>query len=47
LAVAALARTAYVANLGGNTVTPIHTATNVAGPAITVGRHPVFLAITR
>ena len=33
--------TAYVANFGSGTVTPIATATNTAGPPITVGSEPV------
>ena len=38
--------TAYVANSGSDTVTPIDTATNTALPAITVGHDPVAVAIT-
>jgi hypothetical protein len=30
----------------GDTVTPVRTATNTAGPAIKVGSHPFFAAIT-
>ena len=37
--------TAYVAN-GGGTVTPINTATNKAGKAITAGADPFAIAIT-
>ena len=37
--------TAYVANFGSNTVTPINTATNTAGRPITVGRGPVAMVI--
>ena len=33
-------KTAYVANAGSGTVTPIATATNTAGPPITVGSTP-------
>ena len=33
-------KTAYVANTGSGTVTPIATATNTAGPPITVGSDP-------
>ena len=33
--------TAYVANYGSGTVTPIATATTTAGPPITVGSRPV------
>ena len=33
--------TAYVANCGSGTVTPIATATNTAGPPITVGSGPL------
>jgi len=39
-------RTAYVANLGSNTVTPITIATNKAGPAIRTGKTPFAIAIT-
>ena len=38
--------TAYVANDGSNTVTPIRTATNTAGMPIRVGRSPYGIAIT-
>ena len=38
--------TAYVVNGGSATVTPIRTATNKAGKAITVGKDPVAIAIT-
>ena len=38
--------TVYVANTGSDTVTPIATATNTAGPPITVGLHPGNIAIT-
>jgi YVTN family beta-propeller protein len=38
--------TAYVANWGSSTVTPIATATNTAGPPITVGNGPQSIAIT-
>jgi YVTN family beta-propeller protein len=38
--------TAYVANLGSGTVTPIRTATNTAGPPIPVGGLPESIAIT-
>jgi YVTN family beta-propeller protein len=38
--------TAYVANAGSGTVTPINTATNTALKAIKVGRGPVAIAIT-
>ena len=38
--------TAYVANSGSGTVTPIRTATNTAGKAITVGTCPADIAIT-
>ncbi len=38
--------TAYVANGGSDTVTPIATATNTAGPPITVGSEPLAIAIT-
>ena len=42
--------TAYVADTGapnpGDTVTPIHTATNKAGPAIKVGKSPAAIVIT-
>jgi YVTN family beta-propeller protein len=37
--------TAYVANNGGQTVTPIHTSTNTAGKAIKVGSSPIDIAI--
>ena len=37
---------AYVANLGGNTVIPINTATDKAGKAIKVGPGPDGIAIT-
>ena len=39
-------KTAYVVNLDG-TVSPIQTATNTVGPAITVGSSPEAIAITR
>jgi YVTN family beta-propeller protein len=38
--------TAYVTNSGSGTVTPIGTATNTAGPPITVGTGPGAIAIT-
>src|ERR1019366_7975036 len=38
--------TAYVANNGAGTVTPIATATNTAGTPITVGSQPTVIAIT-
>jgi hyaluronoglucosaminidase len=38
--------TAYVANFSSGTVTPISTAINKAGKAITVGQWPVAIAIT-
>src|SRR5205809_411272 len=37
---------AYVANYGSNNVTPIATATNTAGSAITVGTYPAAIAVT-
>ncbi len=43
---AATADTAYVTNFGSNMVTPIDTATNTAGAAITVGNNPAAIAIT-
>jgi len=43
---AALAGTAYVANDGEGTVTPINTATNTSGTPIVVGGNPVGIAIT-
>lgn len=39
-------QSAYVANFGSDTVTPISTRTNTAGPAITVGALPGAIAIT-
>jgi hyaluronoglucosaminidase len=39
-------RTAYVANYGSGTVTPIRTATGTAGDPITVGTGPGAAAIT-
>ena len=39
-------QTAYVANDGSNTVTPITISTNTAGSAITVGSDPWGIAIT-
>ena len=38
--------TAYVANSGSNTLTPIATATNTAGPPIPAGSVPENIAIT-
>src|SRR5258708_30074512 len=38
--------TAYVVNSNADTVTPIKTATNTAGPAIAVQIAPWFIAIT-
>ncbi|MGH3393352.1 MAG: YncE family protein [Streptosporangiaceae bacterium] len=38
--------TAYVANSGGHTVTPINTAINKAGQPVKVGPGPVGIAIT-
>ena len=38
--------TAYVVNSQSNTVTPIQTATDTAGPAIKVGVSPYAIAIT-
>jgi YVTN family beta-propeller protein len=43
---AAIPYTAYVANWGAGTVTPINTATNAAGAAIAVGGNPTGIAIT-
>ncbi len=43
---AALAGTAYVANDGDGTLTPINTATNMPGTPIIVGGSPVGIAIT-
>jgi YVTN family beta-propeller protein len=43
---AATSHTAYVANNGSGSVTPIDTATNTAGTAITVGSEPYAIAIT-
>ncbi len=43
---AATADTAYVANSGSDSVTPIDTATNTADPAIAVGDYPIAVAIT-
>lgn len=37
--------TAYVANYGSGTVTPIRTANNAAGKPIPVGNNPTFIAI--
>ncbi len=37
---------AYVTNLGSNSVTPIEVATNKAGSEITVGEFPIGIAIT-
>jgi YVTN family beta-propeller protein len=37
--------TVYVANAGSDTVTPIATATNTAGPPITTGQTPSAIAI--
>jgi len=42
----ASAATAYVANRGSGTVTPIELATNTPGSPITVGSEPVAVAIT-
>jgi YVTN family beta-propeller protein len=39
-------KTVYVADLNANTVTPISTATNTAGPPIKVGKNPGVIAIT-
>jgi YVTN family beta-propeller protein len=44
--VSALARTVYVSNGRGATVTPIATATSTPGPPIPVGRGPGLIAIT-
>lgn len=38
--------TAYVANSGGHTVTPINIAINKAGQPVKVGPGPVGIAIT-
>jgi YVTN family beta-propeller protein len=43
---AALARQAFVANLGANTLTPIDLVTNQAGAAIAVGGRPESVAIS-
>ena len=40
-------KTAYVANTGSGTVTPIATATNTAGPPITVGSEPLTSSRSR
>jgi YVTN family beta-propeller protein len=45
-ALAATDHTAYVANINSGSVTPIDTATNTAGTAITVGNNPIAIAIT-
>jgi YVTN family beta-propeller protein len=39
-------KTAYVLNFNGDTVTPIRTVTNTAGPPIPVGIAPNAIAIT-
>ncbi len=39
-------RSRLVVNAQSNTVTPIATATNTAGPPITVGTGPTAIAIT-
>jgi len=44
--VPAIPVTAYVANAGSGTVTPIATATNTAGHPITTGSEPQHIAIT-
>jgi len=44
-AAATTAPTAYVANQGNGTVTPIYTATNTAGTPIPVGTDPDAIAI--
>ena len=44
--VPAIPVTAYVANEGSGTVTPITTATNTAGHPITTGKAPEHIAIT-
>jgi YVTN family beta-propeller protein len=46
LAITPNGRTAYVANAGDGTVTPISTATNTAGKPIRVGHTPRAIAIT-
>jgi YVTN family beta-propeller protein len=46
LSAAASPVVAYVTNYGSGTVTPIDTATNTAGPPITVGSYPYNIAIT-
>ena len=46
VALAAASHTAYVANFASKSVTPIDTATNTAGTAITVGIEPAGVAIT-
>ena len=43
---AAAPYTAYVANYTSGTVTPVNTATNIAGGEIPVGKEPWGLAIT-
>src|SRR5881275_2892621 len=43
---AAIPYTAYVANWGAGTVTPINTATNAVGAPISVGGSPAGVAIT-
>jgi YVTN family beta-propeller protein len=45
-AMAATDHTAYVANSGSNSVTPIDTQTNAAGTTIAVGSNPIAVAIT-
>ena len=46
LAMAAGGRTVYVANCGGDTITPISTATDEPGQPITVGPGPEAMAVT-
>lgn len=46
LPVPAVPATAYVVNNGSKTVTPVNTATNVAGKPIAAGTFPVTIAVT-
>jgi YVTN family beta-propeller protein len=46
IAITPLGKTAYVVNYGSNTVTPITTATNIAGQPIKVGKAPYGIVIT-
>ncbi|MGH3410395.1 MAG: YncE family protein, partial [Streptosporangiaceae bacterium] len=46
IAITPSGKTAYIVNVGSNTVTPIRIATNTALKPIKTGKNPAFIMIT-